>query len=70
MLDPGRHRKLGGDVQAMRQEPIDTGGCRSSDVATSESARLGPTKLFDTVTWHMAMMFLGQTLLIIALVKL
>ena len=42
----------------------------SSDVATKESPRLGPAKLFDTVTWHMAMMFLRQTLLIIALAKL
>ena len=70
MLDRGRHRKLGGEVQAMCQESIDTDASRSSDANTRESMRYKPAKLFDAVTLHMAMMFLGQTLLIIALVKL
>lgn len=70
MLDPGRHRKLDGEVQAMCQKPIDTEASRSRQVATREPVRIKPGELFDTVTVSMAMMFLGQTLLIIALVKL
>ena len=54
----------------MCQEPIESEASRSREIATREPTRFKPAELFDSVTLGMAMMFLGQTLLIIALVKL
>jgi hypothetical protein len=70
MLDPGRDGKLGSHVPAMRHELIPTDASRPSDAATGEPVRYRVGKLFDRMTLYMAMMFLGHTLLIFALVKL
>ena len=76
MLDPGRDRKLGGEMQAMCRQSIDTDAApgaatfRGHATTAGLPTRLEPSKLFDAVTLSMAMMFLGQTLLIVALVRL
>ena len=76
MLDPGRDRKLGGEMQAMCRQSIDTDAAlgaatfRGHETTTGVPTRFEPSKLFDAVTLSMAMMFLGQTLLIVALVRL
>jgi hypothetical protein len=70
MLDPARDGKLGRKGQAMRHVPSHTDGLRLGDAPTGEPARYQQGKLFDRMTLYMAMMFLGHTLLILALVKL
>ena len=76
MLDPGRDRKLGGEMQAMCRQSIDTNAAsgaesfRGNETTTGVPTRFEPSKLFDAVTLSMPMMFLGQTLLIVALVRL
>jgi hypothetical protein len=70
MLDPGRDGKLGSHLPAMRHEPIPADPSLPSDAATGEPVRYRRGDLFDRMTLYMAMMFLGHTLLILALVKL
>jgi hypothetical protein len=70
MRDPGRDGKLGSHVPAMRHEPIPSDPSRQGDAATGEPVRYQLGDLFDRMTLYMAMMFLGHTLLILALVKL
>ena len=54
----------------MYQEPIGSMALRSREVAIRNSMRFKAAEPFDSVTLGMAMMILGQTLLIIALAKL
>ncbi len=54
----------------MRHEPIPTDPSRPGDAATGVPVRYQLGDLFDRMTLYMAMMFLGHTLLILALVKL
>jgi hypothetical protein len=75
VLDEGREGKVGGWPQAMGQRPIEIDTARNAARVRDGSAHGGilwfrDGKLFDSVTWGMAMMFVGQTLLIVALVNL
>lgn len=69
MLDPGRDGRRGSHVPAMRHELIPSDASRPSDADTAKPVGYRPGKLFDRMTLFMAMMFLGHTLLIIALIE-